>query len=271
MVKNNLFDCSQEVAIVTGGLGQLGAQYCQSLLKAGAKVAAFDILPMKGNNRLAALKGNKKFRFYRVDLTNKKDIIKTVKKLQRDLGDPTVLVNNAALDSPPHSKAQTNGPFETYPETLWDQIMTVNLKSVFLISQVVGEIMARNKKGSIINISSIYGLLSPNQQIYEYRRRKGEIFYKPVAYSVSKSGLYNFSRYLATYWADKNVRVNTLTLAGVFNNQDPEFLTHYNRQVPLKRMARENEYNGAVVFLASPASAYMTGSNLVIDGGYSAW
>jgi NAD(P)-dependent dehydrogenase (short-subunit alcohol dehydrogenase family) len=128
--------------------------------------------------------------------------------------------------------------------------------------------MAKKSGGSIIKISSIYGMLSPDQRIYEY---KGGKFCKPVTYSVSKAGILNMTRYLATYWAGSNVRVNTLTLGGVYNHQDKRFLKNYCPKVPMNRMARQDEYNGAVLFLASAASSYMTGSNLVIDGGYSSW
>jgi NAD(P)-dependent dehydrogenase (short-subunit alcohol dehydrogenase family) len=154
---------------------------------------------------------------------------------------------------------------------VWDKVLDVNLKGVFLCCQVVGGRMAEHRHGSIINISSIYGILSPDQRVYNYRAERGEPFYKPVAYSVSKSGILNLTRYLATYWADKNVRVNTLTLAGVFNNQDAEFLKNYCQRIPIGRMAKSDEYNGAVLFLASKASSYMTGANLVVDGGWSAW
>jgi NAD(P)-dependent dehydrogenase (short-subunit alcohol dehydrogenase family) len=146
--------------------------------------------------------------------------------------------------------------------------MEVNLKGTFLCCRIIGGHMAANAGGSIINISSIYGILSPDQRIYEYKERP---FFKPLTYSASKSAILNMTRYLATYWAKKNVRVNTLTLAGVLNNQDKVFLENYTSKVPLGRMANEDEYNGAVLFLASDASSYMTGSNLVIDGGYSSW
>jgi len=129
--------------------------------------------------------------------------------------------------------------------------------------------MAKKAKGSIINISSIYGIVSPDQSIYEYRRQKGEIFFKPIGYSVSKAGIINMSRYLAVYWAKAGVRVNTLTIAGVFNNQDSEFLEAYNKRIPLGRMANPEDYIGALLFLSTDASSYMTGSNLVIDGGWT--
>ena len=148
--------------------------------------------------------------------------------------------------------------------------MKVNVKGVFLVTQVFGSLMAKNKKGSIINISSIYGIVSPDQSLYEYKRKEGVEFFKPVSYSVSKSSLINFSKYLAVYWAKSNVRVNTLIIAGVFNNQDQEFLSSYNSRIPIGRMANSDEYNGAVVFLASNASNYMTGAELKIDGGWTA-
>ena len=180
-------------------------------------------------------------------------------------------MNNAALDSPPDAPAEEVGPFETYPESSFDQVMGVNVKGTLLCCQVVGAAMAREGRGSIVNISSVYGLLSPQQEIYEFRRRGGEAFTKPVAYSVSKSAVLNLTRYLATYWAKEGVRVNTLTLAGVFNDQPAEFLEAYTARVPLGRMAEAREALGAIVFLASDASSYMTGANLVVDGGWSAW
>ncbi len=133
-----------------------------------------------------------------------------------------------------------------YPAQSFDRIMAVNVKGIVHCCQVIGGQMAKEERGSIINICSIYGVVSPDQRIYEYRKKSGLPFYKPVAYSVSKSALLNLSRYLATYWAEKNVHVNTLTFGGVFNNQDKKFLKGYCNHVPLGRMAREDEYNGAV-------------------------
>ena len=210
------------------------------------------------------------FVFADADVTSKTSLAAALDLIESRFGAPTVLVNNAAIDSPPSAPLEENGPFEDYPEQSWDNVLEVNLKGVFLCCQVFGGAMARSGRGSIINIASIYGLVSPDQSIYQYRRDRGEIFYKPVAYSASKSGIYNLTRYLAVYWAKKNVRVNTLTIAGVFNNQEDEFLSEYSDRIPIGRMADRNEYNGAIVYLASQASRYMTGSNLVIDGGWTA-
>lgn len=191
--------------------------------------------------------------------------------MTKKLGVPHGLVNAAALDSPPGAPVEDNGPFETYPEASWDRVMAVNVKGTMLCCQAIGGAMAKAGRGSIVNVSSIYGVVSPDQRLYEYRRGAGDEFFKPVAYSASKSALLNLTRYLATYWAGSNVRVNTVTFGGVFNGQDELFLQAYCARVPLGRMARGDEYNGAIVFLLSDASSYMTGSNLVIDGGWTAW
>jgi len=264
-----LFGLSGKVAIVTGAAGQLGGQYVRALLEAGAKVAAFDMWPENPKGRLGEIE-SKELVVANIDITKKDSIKDGLKDVIEQLGDPTILVNNAALDAPPNSSEIDTGPFETYPEQAWQAMMDTNLKGVFLCCQIIGGHMAETSGGSIINISSIYGMLSPDQRLYQYKA-KHKTFCKPVAYSVSKSGVLNLTRYLATYWARRNVRVNTLTLGGVFNHQDEAFLKNYLPKVPLERMANQNEYNGAILFLASDASSYMTGSNLVIDGGYSCW
>jgi NAD(P)-dependent dehydrogenase (short-subunit alcohol dehydrogenase family) len=207
----------------------------------------------------------------RVDITDRATLEAAIDDVEQRLGVPHGLVNAAALDAPPDAPAEENGPFETYPESSWDRVMEVNVKGTMLACQVIGGRMAAAGRGSIVNVSSIYGLVSPDQRLYEYRRSAGDAFVKPVAYSASKSALMNLTRYLATYWAPKNVRVNTVTFGGVFNGQDPQFLAGYEARVPLGRMARNDEYNGSIVFLLSDASSYMTGSNLVIDGGWTAW
>jgi len=262
-----MFDLSGKVAVVTGAAGQLGGEFVRALLNTGAKVAAFDLKIDNPKGKLSAIKSKKILRV-QTDITDRDCLEEALKIVVSRLGKPEILINNAALDAPPNNINEETGPFEMYPQNLWDANMNVNLKGMFLCCQVIGGHMAKTGGGSIINISSIYGILSPDQRIYEYKNKP---FFKPVSYSVSKSGVLNLTRYLATYWAKKKVRVNTLTFGGVFNDQDKVFLKNYAQKVPLARMARQDEYNGAVLFLASEASSYMTGSNLIIDGGYSCW
>jgi NAD(P)-dependent dehydrogenase (short-subunit alcohol dehydrogenase family) len=197
-------------------------------------------------------------------------LVRALSEVQATFGTPTVLINNAAIDSPPSAPPEENGFFEDYPEASWDKVVDVNLKGAYLCCQVFGAAMAQVKHGSIVNVASIYGLVSPDQSLYEYRRQRGDVFYKPVAYSAAKSGVLNLSRYLAVYWAKRNVRVNSLTISGVFNNQEQAFLDAYCGRIPVGRMANPDEYNGAILFLASEASRYMTGHNLVVDGGWTA-
>jgi NAD(P)-dependent dehydrogenase (short-subunit alcohol dehydrogenase family) len=259
-----LFDLSGRVAVVTGGLGQLGREYVAALAERGMRVAIFDVAAEPEPAEASV-------RAFAVDVTSRESVEAAAEAVVAEWGVPHLLVNNAALDSPPDAPAEEVGPFETYPEESFDSVMDVNVKGSFLCCQVVGGRMAGAGRGSIVNISSVYGMLSPPQDLYEFRRRAGETYFKPVAYSVSKSAVLNLTRYLATYWAKAGVRVNTLTLAGVFNDQPREFLEAYAPRVPLGRMGEAREFVGAIVFLASDASSYMTGANLVVDGGWSAW
>src|SRR5436189_3442101 len=249
------FSLERRIAIVTGGAGQLGAEIVRGLEERGARVAVFDLV---GDD-------------FRVDVTDRAAVEQATNRVAAELGEPHILVNAAALDSPPDAPPEEVGPVESYPEESFDRVMDVNVKGTFLCCQVVGARMAQAGRGSIVNISSVYGMLSPVQDVYDFRRASGETFFKPIAYSVSKSALYNLTRYLATYWARSGVRVNTLTLAGVWNDQPREFVDAYTARMPIGRMADAVEVVGPVVFLASDASSYVTGANLVADGGWSAW
>jgi NAD(P)-dependent dehydrogenase (short-subunit alcohol dehydrogenase family) len=251
----DLFSLEGRVAIVTGGAGQLGAEIVRGLEERGARVAVFDLAADE----------------FRVDVTDRAAVEQATNRVAAEWGEPHILVNAAALDSPPDAPPEEVGPLESYPEESFDRVMEVNVKGTFLCCQVVGSRMAEARRGSIVNISSVYGMLSPVQDVYDFRRASGETFFKPVAYSVSKSALYNLTRYLATYWARAGVRVNTLTLAGVANDQPQEFVDAYTARMPVGRMADVTEVVGPVVFLVSDASSYVTGANLVADGGWSAW
>jgi NAD(P)-dependent dehydrogenase (short-subunit alcohol dehydrogenase family) len=214
---------------------------------------------------------------HRADLVQRNEVAAAMRAAVDRFGPPTVLVNSAGLGSPPNASAADNGPFEEYPEASWDVMLDSHLKSAFLVSQ---QFLAEFKtargangslQGSIINISSTYGVVTPDQSVYDYRRRGGQEYYKPVGYSVAKSGMLNFTRWLAEYAAPLGVRVNTLVPGGVQEaDHAPEFVAEYVKRTPLGRMARDDDYNGAVLFLASAASAYMTGATLVVDGGWTA-
>ncbi len=269
MTTDTLFDVSGEIILITGVSGQLGGEYAKAFLDRGAHVVGLDLRPSAGSEALAA-QYPANYLFCASDVTVKASLQQALNEIVSKFGTPTVLINNAAIDSPPSAPPEENGPFEDYPEASWDKVIDVNLKGVYLCCQVFGSAMAKAGRGSIINVASIYGVVSPDQNLYEYRRQRGETFYKPVAYSASKSGILNLTRYLAVYWAKKNVRVNTLTIAGVFNNQEQAFLDVYCGRIPVGYMANVDDYNGSVLFLASSASRYMTGANLVIDGGWMA-
>jgi len=263
-----LFSVAGKVVVITGGNGMLGTQYATTLSKAGARVAVFDVAA-ELNEKLASLPDVK---LYTVDITKKNDIKEALRRAESELGIPEILINNAALDSPPGNGAGgENESLENYSLESWNAVWNVNATGTFLMCQVVGGRMAQAGKGSIINISSTYGVVSPDQRAYEYKKEDGVPFVKPISYSATKSAILNLTRYLATYWAGKGVRVNTLVPGGVFNNQDERFLSEYEKRVPLGRMARPGEYNGAILFLASDASSYMTGATLIIDGGWTAW
>lgn len=265
---------NNKVVVITGGLGQLGQTFSAAFLARGATVILLDLTDdrskLKGDN--AKFASSDKLHLFKTDITNKKAVEDVAAQIISKVGVPNVLVNNAALDSPPNAPASENGPFEDYPLESIQKSFEVNVLGTVICCQVFGKHMtSKGVAGSIINIASIYGMLSPVQDIYEYRRQDGNEWYKPVAYSITKSAILNFTRYLATYWAKKNIRVNTISPAGIFNNQHEEFLKEYTKRIPIGRMARPEEIAETVLFLASDGASYVTGSNLVVDGGWTAW
>ena len=270
---DHLFRLDGQVALVTGGNGRLGSQYAEALSSAGAAVAVFDRIGAPHPRVRALVDGGARVSSHCVDLTGRAGVDAAIDAVARAFGTPTILVNNAGLGSSPADAALETGPFECYPEPAWDAMMESHLKSALLASQ---SFVARFRQdrvgaGSIINISSTYGLVTPDQSVYEYRRGDGTPFYKPVGYSVAKSGMLNFTRWLAEYCAPIGIRVNTLVPGGVREaDHAKEFVAAYEKRTPLGRMATETDYDGAILFLASKASAYMTGAALVVDGGWTA-
>ena len=210
-------------------------------------------------------------RAHTCDVTDREAVEAALALVEVDWGVPHVLVNAAAIDAPPDAPAAEVGPFEEVPLGSLERVVHVNVLGVVVPCQVIGGAMARAGRGSIVNVGSVYGLVSPDQGLYDFRREAGETFVKPVAYSVSKSALVNLTRYLATYWGASGVRVNTLTPHGIENGQPAPFVEAFAARSPLGRLMDVSEAVGAVVFLASDASSYVTGANLVVDGGWTAW
>jgi NAD(P)-dependent dehydrogenase (short-subunit alcohol dehydrogenase family) len=270
---SDLFGLQGQVAIVTGGMGRLGSRYTRVLAEAGAAVAVFD-LPGRASAIVAqAAADGLAVSTHDVDVTSRAAVDAAIAEVGRRAGPATILINNAGLGSSPADRALETGRFEQYPESAWEAMLDSHLKSALVMSQsFIAQFRAASAAaGSIVNISSTYGLVSPDQSVYEYRRRDGAEYYKPVGYSVAKSGMLNFTRWLAEYCAPFGIRVNTLAPGGVREaDHAPEFVTEYEKRTPLRRMASEHDFDGAVLFLASRASSYMTGATLVVDGGWTA-
>jgi NAD(P)-dependent dehydrogenase (short-subunit alcohol dehydrogenase family) len=270
----HLFSLRGQVAVVTGGVGRLGVQYARTLSGAGAAVALFDIAPA-GRAAAALLESGAAVSIHQVDATDRTAVDRAIGVVTARFGAPTILINNAGLGSSPADRELETGRFEEYPASAWHAMIDSHLKSAFVASQAFLTTfrVAARESGSIVNISSTYGLVSPDQSMYAAHRQDGGDWFKPVGYSVAKSGMLNFTRWLAEYCGHEHlgVRVNTLVPGGVREeSHDAAFVAEYERRTPLGRMARDDDYNGAVLFLASRASAYMTGATLVVDGGWTA-
>lgn len=269
------FDLTERVAVVTGGVGLLGGEFCRTLAEAGATVAVVD-LNESASQAVAESLTNNGYKALAVpaDITQPDSVRASVDQVVSKFGRIDILVNSAALDPKfdpdALNKGITPGAFEDYPLELWNLALDVNLTGMFLMTQAcVRPMLEQGKKGSIINICSTYGLNGPDQRIYV---KEGErVAFKPVYYTVTKAGVLGFTKYLAAYYAETEIRVNALTPGGVFNNHEEYFVKNYSARTILGRMARKDEMNGALVFLASDASSYMTGNNLVVDGGWTAW
>lgn len=274
-VLDPLFSVRDKVVVVTGGFGQIGAEFVRSLHERGARVAVTSRSEVSDPAaRLGLDDPEGRLLAVAMDITDQASVDAGFDRVLATWGVPTVVVNNAGIDTQPSAPPEVSGPFEEFPVEVFREVVDTNLVGTFLVTQAAGRRMRdAGVGGSIVNVGSIYGMVSPVQDIYAYKAEDTGIpFIKPVAYSAAKSGLYNLTRYCATYWGRAGIRVNTLTPSGVRRDtQDAKFQANYIERMPIGRMAEADEYNGALVFLASDASAYMTGSNVVVDGGWTAW
>lgn len=256
-------------AIVAGAGGNLGPVWVQALLGAGATVAAFDrpgAAPSGVLDDLGDAYGPRLIRGT-ADVRDREAIRLFLDRALRGLPAPTVLVNNAGIDQPPNPTRTYST--EAYPSEDFERVLTVNVVGLFNVCQVVGRLMIDGGEGSIINIGSMYASVSPDPRMYEHIEVSPP-FLKPPSYGASKAAVVNLSRYLAVHWASEGVRVNTLSPGGVMGNQDPEFLRKFHDRVPLGRLATGEDLVGPLLFLASRASAYVTGHELIVDGGFTA-
>lgn len=267
-----LFNLNGRLIIVAGGAGQIGFSFTQILADAGADVIVADIDTDMANDKLKAVSDEtikKRIHIYKLDVSDPAAVKKLFVDIKATHGAIYGVVNcfhfkgnTRKLDT------QSNffAGFEDYPIEAWDQVHDVNLKGSFLMSQAAVPYLRENGGGVIVNISSTYGNVSANKSIY------GDSgINSPVAYGTSKAAIINLTRYMATHLADQKIRVNVLSPGGVFNNQSEEFIKNYTKLTPLGRMAEANDYQGAILFLMSDASRYMTGANLIVDGGWTAW
>lgn len=266
------FDLRGRSAIVTGGAGLLGKEFCRALAQAGASVLVADLDVLAARSVAEELKrAGLAASPFGVDVTDPESVQAMVQAVLDASHRLDVVVNSAAMD-PKFDDSQEGkhgSNFEDYPLAAWKQALDVNLTGMFLCCQAATRPMLAQQSGSIVNICSTYGLVGPDQRIYQLPGKP--VQYKPAFYSVTKAGVLGLTRYLATYFAGQDIRVNALTPGGVFNNHDEAFVQNYSARTVLGRMAQADEMNGALLFLASDASSYMTGANLIVDGGWTAW
>ncbi|TCU64646.1 NAD(P)-dependent dehydrogenase (short-subunit alcohol dehydrogenase family) [Bradyrhizobium sp. R2.2-H] len=272
------YDLTGRTALVTGAGGLLGRQHVAALSEAGARVVVTDVGLAQAEAAVAALKQNAPSAdliALAIDVTTLDSVRAANEQLSGRGVSIDILVNNAAIDPKVTSApgVMHSSRFEAFPVPQWQTEIAVGLTGAMLCAQVFGGAMAKRGRGVILNIASDLGVIAPDQRIYRQPQvtHEEEQPVKPVTYSVIKHGLIGLTKYLATYWADHGVRVNAISPGGVFNNQDPAFVERLTRLIPMARMADADEYRAAVQFLCSDASSYMTGQNLVIDGGRSVW
>jgi NAD(P)-dependent dehydrogenase (short-subunit alcohol dehydrogenase family) len=265
------FRLDDQIAVVTGACGKLGPIWIEALVDAGARVAALELPGASASAAFCAVerRASRQVHRFDCDITNRQSIIDAASAVTARIGAASVLVNNAGVDQPPDS-AGTRSRIEELPIEQFRRMLEVNLMGTFQMTQVFGTAMAQRGSGSIINIGSLYASVSPDQRFYDHL--PGDVpFLKSPAYGASKAAVVNMTKYFSTLWGARGVRVNTLSPGGVAGGQDDAFRTKYGSRVPLGRMAEAEDLKGPMVFLASAASSYVTGHELRVDGGFTAW
>ncbi len=270
-MSDSLFRLDNQTAVVTGACGKLGPIWAAALLDAGASVAALELggAPVSGAYQTLADRSDHRLRRFDCDVTDRRSIEEAARRVDVEMGPPSVLVNNAGVDQPPDSGGNRSR-ISDLPIGDFRRMVEVNLLGTFQVTQVIGEAMAARGEGSVINIGSLYAGVSPDQRLYEHL--PGNLpFLKSPAYGASKAAVVNLTKYFATLWGRSGVRVNTLSPGGVLAGQDEQFRSKYSERVPLGRMASVEDLRGPLLFLASRASSYVTGHELRVDGGFTAW
>lgn len=268
---DRLFGLDNQTAAVTGACGKLGPVWTEALLSAGARVAALELAGAPESAAYKAVAERAGDRLYRFDcdVTSRNSIEQAVDALVRQMGEPAILVNNAGVDQPPDS-GDNRARIDDWPVDEFRRMVEVNLLGTFQVTQVIGGRMAVRGSGSIVNVGSLYASVSPDQRLYDHL--PGDLpFLKSPAYGASKAAVVNMTKYFAALWGSQGVRVNTLSPGGVLAGQDEQFRAKYCARVPLGRMARADDLKGPLLFLVSPASSYVTGHELKVDGGFTAW
>jgi NAD(P)-dependent dehydrogenase (short-subunit alcohol dehydrogenase family) len=266
-----LGDLATKVAVVTGALGRLGPVWAGALLDAGARVIGLDIRTGSSGSLEATLAAGRaeNFALIEADITDHASVQRALDLCQARFGAPDILVNNAGIDQPPSASAAT-WKFGDIPDAASAAVLSVNAHGTLRVCQVFGSEMARHGRGSVINIGSLYATAAPDPRLYDHLPADPP-FIKPPAYGMSKAGVVSLSRYLAALWGPSGIRVNTLSPGSVLDGQDEQFRSKFSYRVPLRRMAQMDDLTGPLLFLASDMSCYVTGTELVVDGGYLCW
>ncbi len=267
------FDLIKKNAVITGGAGLLGYQHAIALMELGANVYLLDVSIKKMHEqkiKLLKIFPQNNIEIHKIDITKEIEIIKFVKKMKNNKKNIDILINNAAIDTKVKKKGMINSnSIETFKLKRWKYELDVGLSGTFLCCKHIGKYMVENRKGNIINIASDLSVISPDHRIYNKKKRIK--FFKPITYSVIKTGIIGITKYIATTWGGEGIRCNALSPGGILNNQNKSFIKKVKQLIPMNRLAKKDEYRSAIQFLSSDASSYMNGHNLIIDGGRSVW